>query len=210
MLLPAVFVPVAEETMLISDIGERVLIMACKECASWHESGYPDMVVSVNLSIRQIQNNKIINQVNNALLQSGLRPTALDLEITESLFINNTDQMVAIFQELKRMGVIISMDDFGTGYSSLSSLKKFPIDIIKIDQSFLKDINTGSINDKLIMAIIQVAKALCLKTIAEGVETQAHMDCLTRKGCDAVQGSFIDKPMLAHDFFKKYISKIVD
>ena len=189
---PARFIPLAEETGLIVSIGEWVLREACRQTRAWLDAGLAPGTVSVNLSVRQFRQEGLVRMVSRILEETRLDPSRLEMELTESMVMHNVDAAIAILQGLKQLGVALSLDDFGTGYSSLSYLKDLPIDTLKIDRSFVRDIGAGAEADEgvLAQAIISLGHALDLKVIAEGVETDAQLRFLRRHGCDEVQGFF--------------------
>ncbi|MGH8691160.1 MAG: putative bifunctional diguanylate cyclase/phosphodiesterase [Burkholderiales bacterium] len=189
---PARFIPLAEETGLIVNIGEWVLREACRQTRAWIDGGLSPGGVSVNLSVRQFRQEGLVRSVDRILHETGLEPAQLEMELTESMVMQNVDTAIAILQGLKQLGVALSVDDFGTGYSSLSYLKDLPIDALKIDRSFVRDIGSGAEAEDgvLAQAIISLGHALHLKVIAEGVETDAQVRFLRRHGCDEVQGFF--------------------
>jgi diguanylate cyclase (GGDEF)-like protein len=190
---PALFVPLAEEIGLIGQIGEWVLRTACREAAAW-----PSPVsIGVNISPMQFRGDKLVPTVIAALTASGLDPKRLELEITEGSLLDNTEAVLGILQELKALGVRISMDDFGTGYSSLSYLQKFPFDKIKIDQSFVRGANQGKDADAIIRAVAALGTSLGMTTIAEGVETQEQLERVRAGGCGSVQGYLTGRPLPA-------------
>jgi diguanylate cyclase (GGDEF)-like protein len=194
---PARFIPLAEETGLIVTIGEWVLREACRQTRAWIDAGLEPGKVSVNLSVRQFRQEGLVRTVSRILEDTRLDPSKLEMELTESMVMHNVDAAIAILQGLKQLGVGLSLDDFGTGYSSLSYLKDLPIDTLKIDRSFVRDIGAGEDADDgvLAQAIISLGHALQLKVIAEGVETDAQMRFLRRNGCDEVQGFFYGEPV---------------
>ena len=192
---PAEFIPVAEETGLINPIGEWVLRTACAQNKAWQDAGYPPFSVSVNLSVRQFREQTLVHLIPKVLQETGLDPQYLELEITENISMHNMEYVLSILQEIKKLGVKISMDDFGTGYSSLSYLKKFPIDHLKIDQSFIRDIQHHEEDNSIVKAIIRMAHSLEMIVIAEGVETEAQSSLLREMKCDEIQGFFISKPL---------------
>ncbi len=194
---PARFIPLAEETGLIVSIGEWVLREACRQTRAWLDEGLEPGTVSVNLSVRQFRQEGLVRTVSRILEETGLEPSRLERELTESMVMHNVDAAIAILQGLKQLGVRLSVDDFGTGYSSLSYLKDLPIDTLKIDRSFVRDIGAGEEADEgvLAQAIISLAHALHLKVIAEGVETDPQMRFLRRHQCDEVQGFFHGEPV---------------
>ena len=196
---PSRFIPLAEETGIILPIGQWALRTACKQLKHWHDAGYTDLSVAVNISARQFQQDNIPKLIRQILGETGLRPEGLHLELTEGVILQNSDVVVETLRELKAMGIVMALDDFGTGYSSLSYLKRFPIDIIKIDQSFTMDLTRSADAASIALAIIAMAHSLNLKTVAEGVETQAQMDFLKSNGCDAIQGHFFSRALSVDD-----------
>lgn len=198
MISPAKFIPLAEATGIIVQIGEWVLLEACKQASIWHRDGY-DVVVAVNISAVQFKRGNIEKTVLKALDESGLDPRYLELELTESMLISDESTTIKTIQRLKEIGIQLSIDDFGTGYSSLSYLKKFKIDKLKIDQSFIRDIMQDPEDSAIVTAIIQMAKSLNLKTIAEGVEDESILQHLSSIGCDEIQGYYISKPLPSNE-----------
>ena len=198
---PADFIPLAEEVGLIVDIGEWVLREACKQAVAWQQSQLDSaMYVAVNMSSRQFQTTNAASLIKNILDETGLAAQYLKIEITESLLMADDHNVMEQLTEIKRMGVALAIDDFGTGYSSLSYLKKFPITTLKIDQSFIKDINIDIGDDELIKGIISMAKSLNLNVVAEGVESQLQVDFLLENNCSKMQGYYYSKPLTADDF----------
>ena len=195
MISPSRFIPVAEETGIIVEIGDWVLTNACREMKHWIDAGLKPMRMAVNVSARQLRRRDFCETVASALAASGLPAELLELEITESSVMENPQEAVLILERLGRMGVTLAIDDFGTGYSSLAYLKLFPIDHLKIDRSFVADIETD-LNDRAIaFGTIALAHSLGLKVIAEGVETEDQLDLLRSNGCDEVQGFLFSKPL---------------
>ncbi|SFS11845.1 putative bifunctional diguanylate cyclase/phosphodiesterase [Sphingomonas jatrophae] len=192
---PAEFIPIAEDTGLIVSIGEWVLRTACREAASWSHPAE----VAVNLSPIQFRDHKLVQTVISALAHSGLEPGRLELEITESALMDETDTVVATLKTLRGLGVRISMDDFGTGYSSLSYLQKFPFDKIKIDQSFVRGMGDNAEAGAIVRAVARLGTSLGMKTTAEGVETQEQLDAIRAEGCSHVQGYLTGRPMSGAD-----------
>jgi diguanylate cyclase (GGDEF)-like protein len=192
---PSEFIPVAEDTGLIVPIGEWVLEKACAQGKRWLDMGFSNLRVAVNVSARQFQHKHFIPRICAILEASGLPPSLLELEITESLLMNEEENIIAALSELRRMGIRVSIDDFGTGYSSLSRLKKFPISMLKIDRSFVRDIMTDTDDAEIARTIIALSHSLHLEVIAEGVETQEHLEFMHRHGCDAIQGYLFSKPL---------------
>ena len=194
---PAEFISLAEETGLIVPLGEWVLRTAAAQNKAWQKSGLPPLVVAVNLSARQFQHHDLVESVARVLKETGLDARWLELEITESIAMQNADYTIIILRDLKEMGIQISMDDFGTGYSSLSYLKKFPIDTLKIDQSFVRDLSTDANDAAIANAIIVLAHSLKLKVVAEGVETAEQKAFLKEHDCDKTQGYLFSNPVPA-------------
>jgi EAL domain-containing protein (putative c-di-GMP-specific phosphodiesterase class I) len=192
---PDRFIPIADESGLIVDIGEWVLRKACRQCREWHDLGYVDLSISVNVSAVQFGQPRLLDQVSRALADSGLDPHALTLEITESVIMRDAESAVGMLRALKHMGVKISVDDFGTGYSSLSYLKRFPIDVLKIDKSFVSTLGVNDEDTAIVRTIMALAKSLRLDTVAEGVETQEQADFLHHAECDRFQGYFFSRPI---------------
>ncbi len=197
---PGRFIPVAEETGLIVQIGDWVLREACREATRWREAGKGELVVAVNLSAIQFKRGDIEQSVARALEETGLEPHLLELELTESILIRDSENVLSAVKRLKQMGVKLSIDDFGTGYSSLAYLKRFEVDKLKIDQTFVRDLVPNSEDAAIVRAIIQMARSLGLKTIAEGVESQHVQDLLGLIECDEVQGYHCGRPMAAAAF----------
>lgn len=197
---PGMFIPIAEESGLIVAIGEWVLQEACRQNNAWQQEGFSPIPVAVNLSAVQFRQKNLTDLVANALQETGLDPRWLELEITESGIMQNAEAAVNTLHSLKQMGLKLSIDDFGTGYSSLSYLKRFPLDKLKIDQSFVRDITTNPDDAAIVTAIIGMAKSLKLRVIAEGVETKGHLDFLTSNGCVEIQGYYFGKPVPADEF----------
>ncbi|RZU38727.1 PAS domain S-box-containing protein/diguanylate cyclase (GGDEF)-like protein [Fluviicoccus keumensis] len=191
---PGEFIPLAEETGLIVPIGEWVLHSACDQARRWRQDGL-EVRVAVNLSGRQFSDRHLVETVRRALTESGLPPRLLKLEITESAVMRNAEEAVRILEELKALGLEISLDDFGTGYSSLAYLRRFPIDQLKIDLSFVQEITRHPDGAAIVRGIIGLAQSLRLQTVAEGVETVAQRDFLKDSGCDLVQGFLLSRPL---------------
>jgi EAL domain-containing protein (putative c-di-GMP-specific phosphodiesterase class I) len=193
--MPAKFIPIAEESGLIVHLGEWVLREACRQNKEWQDAGMPRITVSVNVSARQFRDKDWVQRVAQALKDTGLEAQYLELELTESLLMQNVDQAVATMKELQALGVQLSIDDFGTGYSSLSALKSFPVARLKIDQSFVRNL-PYDVNDRNIAtAVISLGQKLNMRVIAEGVETDAQVAFLTDNKCDEIQGFHFSKPV---------------
>ncbi|HEU4964921.1 MAG TPA: EAL domain-containing protein [Bacilli bacterium] len=195
MVSPGQFIPLAEETQLIIPLGEYVLREACRQNKAWQDMGYPPVRVSVNLSAHQFNQPNLVAIVKQILHETGLNPKYLDLEITESMTMNNVEHAIATMYELAALGIQISIDDFGTSYSSLNYLKKFPIHTLKIDQSFVRDISTDPDDAAIATAIIVLAHSLHLNVIAEGVETMEQLSFLREQDCDEMQGYLYSRPL---------------
>lgn len=200
MISPAQFIPIAEETGLILPLGEWVLRTACQQAKNWYDQLGTRFIISVNLSTRQFQQQDLVSTVDRSLQDTKLPPELLELEITETLGMKNPELTLKTLHELKSMGIHIAIDDFGTGYSSLSYLKRFPIDTLKIDRSFVSDINGDSNDGAIVVAVIALAHSLKLKVIAEGVETSEQADYLLDHGCERIQGYIFSPPVPAQDF----------
>ncbi|MCK9260648.1 MAG: EAL domain-containing protein [Azoarcus sp.] len=196
---PVRFIPLAEETGLIVDIGNWVLDTACTQAQRWQAAGLPPLRMSVNLSARQLRAGELTGRVANALERSSLRPDLLELEITESSIMEKPEEAAALLTGLKQLGVQIAIDDFGTGYSSLSYLKLFPLDHLKIDRSFVSDIETDANDAAIVAAAVSMAHNLGLSVIAEGVETAVQVARLRDLGCDELQGYHFSKPLPADE-----------
>ena len=202
LILPGEFIPLAEMSGLIVPIGRWVLQTACAQMRVWQQLGYHDLAIAVNLSSRQFQQTDLVRQVAEALERSSIAPRCLDLEITESNAMQNAELSIGALKDLKNLGVSLSMDDFGTGYSSLNYLKRFPIDRIKIDQSFVRDVTDDPDDAAIASAVIAMAHSLKLTVVAEGVETEEQLSFLRLKNCDEMQGYLVSRPVPAPDFEK--------
>ncbi|AIL64359.1 putative bifunctional diguanylate cyclase/phosphodiesterase [Pseudomonas alkylphenolica] len=200
MVPPSEFIGLAEETGMIAPIGEFVLRQACWQACEWQRQGLAPIRVSVNLSVYQLRQGKLVSLVRQVLEESGLAPHLLELELTESQLLDSVEHIITTFQQLHELGVKLAIDDFGTGYSSLSYLKRFPVDYVKIDQAFIRGLHEGSEDAAITRAIIAMAKSLDLKVVAEGVETPEQLALLREQGCDEVQGYLISKPVDASAF----------
>lgn len=204
---PAEFIPLAEETGLISPIGEWVLLTACKQNRTWQQELFQPIKIAVNISARQFQQENFYRTIEQILNETEMEPQYLELEITESIAINHDESMLYRLKELKKLGVSISIDDFGTGYSSLNYLKKFPIDTLKVDQSFVRDITTDADDKVIIKTIIAMGHSLKLKVIAEGVETEDQLNFLKLHLCDEAQGYVFSKPLPTDEIEKVLLQK---
>jgi len=199
MVRPDQFIPLAEESGAIVQIGEWVLREACRQVRAWQDEGLPSLSVSVNVSPRQFDDRRLVNRVADALRDGGLDPGFLELEVTESLIMRDVQQAVDKMRELEAMGIALSIDDFGTGYSSLASLKSFPISRLKIDKSFVRELDSNPDDQAIARAIISMAHQLHLRVIAEGVETAQQRAFLQQNGCDEMQGYLFSRPLPAQE-----------
>ena len=191
------FIGNAEESGLILPIGEWALREACRQLKRWHDAGHRDMKMAVNLSPRQLEQGDFCSVVGHILEETGIPASALELEITEGILMQRSDDNLAILTQLSQMGIQLSLDDFGTGYSSLAYLQRFPVNALKIDQSFVRDIGTDANNTALVTAIIAMADSLHLNVIAEGVETRQQSEFLMAQGCTAAQGFYYSRALPA-------------
>lgn len=192
---PATFIPIAEKTGLIGPIGEWVLQTACLQNLKWQQAGHPDLRIAVNLSAYQFQKTNLVDTVDMILKETVMPPDCLELELTESLLMENAETNILVLTDLKIRDILLSIDDFGTGYSSLSYLKNFPMDRVKIDQNFVSQITDHQSDASIIKAIIAMAHSLHLKVVAEGVETNAQLEVLKNHHCDEAQGFYLGHPM---------------
>lgn len=197
---PLEFIPVAEETGLIIPIGQWIFEQACRQTKKWHQQGYEDLVISINASAKQFHQSEFFSDICNAIETTGIDPHCVDLEVTESCTMNNIESAVNLLNKFREMGVLVSLDDFGTGFSSLSLLNQLPLDTLKVDIAFIRDINEKGEHGELAEVIIAMAKTLRLKTVAEGVELQHHLDFIANKDCDEYQGYFFSRPLPANEF----------
>lgn len=199
---PHEFIQVAEDTGLILPIGEHVLMTACKQAKAWRDAGFSKFWVSVNISARQFRDRDLVEMITRILQETGLPSDGLRLEITERVAVQNKEHTIKVMNELDAMGVYTSLDDFGTGYSSLSYLKQFPLRVLKVDQSFIQDIQQNQKNEALIKAIIGMARSLGLEVVGEGVEKAEQLNFLRTEMCDQVQGFLLSRPVPAEDLDK--------
>jgi EAL domain-containing protein (putative c-di-GMP-specific phosphodiesterase class I) len=194
---PNEFISIAEESGLIIEIGDWVLKQACAQMKSWQAKGYALVPMAVNLSARQFSDQDLVKMVMQELATTGIPCEMLELELTERVIMRDVEETRTKLQALKAIGVKISVDDFGTGYSSMSYLKRFPLDTLKIDRSFVKDLESDPNDESIIRAIVAMSKGLGLTTIAEGVENEQQRELLSRIGCDLMQGYLISRPLPA-------------
>jgi diguanylate cyclase (GGDEF)-like protein/PAS domain S-box-containing protein len=197
---PAQFIPVAEVTGMIVPIGKWVLKTACAQNVAWQRQGLPPVRISVNLSLRQLMDDQLLNDLKTILNDSGMAPNLLELEITESMLMHDPPRLIAVLDNIKKLGVRLTIDDFGTGYSSLTHLKNFPLDTLKVDRSFIRNLPLDSGKKAVTGAIIALGKTLSPTVVAEGVETQAQEDFLRDHICDEMQGFYFSKPIMPDQF----------
>jgi len=201
---PFEFISVLEESGLMADVGEWVIFEACRSIKKWQEIGINLGPIAINLSERQFGTKSLIDVIKSALSETGVKPEHLEFEITESLMVDDSKRIIDALTEIKKLGIKVAIDDFGTGYSSLAYLKRFPIDILKIDRAFVKDISEDKDSAIIVDAIIAMAKQLNLTTVAEGIETEAQYALLANRGCDIAQGFLLSKPVPYHQIVEKY------
>jgi EAL domain-containing protein (putative c-di-GMP-specific phosphodiesterase class I) len=194
---PGAFIPVAEESGLIVSLGESVLRTACEQVAAWIREGVDVVPIAVNLSPVQLRAGDVGNTVRRVLQETGMPPDLLVLELTESTLIDNVGQRVEDLQQLRKLGIGIALDDFGTGYSALSYLRTLPIDVLKIDRSFVRHVDVNPVDASIVNAIVAMAHSLGLRVVAEGVETAAQLRVLAESGCDVAQGFLFARPVPA-------------
>jgi len=200
MIPPMKFIPMAEETGLIAPLGDMIMRKACEQTRFWQKQGYTDLAIAVNVSGRQFKNKNFIEHIASVLDETGLAPHCLEIEITESVMIQNMQTTMTILNQLRNLGTRIVIDDFGTGYSSLAYLKKLPIDTLKIDKTFVQDITHDKDDAAIVNAITTMARTLDINAVAEGVETRAQLGLLRDYHCDIAQGYYLGKPMPHEDF----------
>ena len=191
---PVEFIPIAEQTGLIMPLGEYVLRSVCEQIKVWEKEGFSGFSVAVNLSLRQFETD-LPSIIESIMLETGVSASALSLEITEGIASKNVEQNVQMLQSLRSLGLSISIDDFGTGYSSLAYLKRFPLNTLKIDRSFIQDIESNEDDREITKAIIAMGQNLKLKVLAEGVENVEQLAILKSSGCDYIQGYYFSKPL---------------
>lgn len=202
---PISFIPIAEEVGLITQIDEWGLLEACRQAKLWQDKGYKPLRVSVNMSQAQLYQTDVVSSIEHALNSSGLSSEYLEVELTETMAMQDIERTISILKKIQELGVSVSMDDFGTGYSSLSALKLLPINILKIDRSLIYDITANPTSHSIVKAIVELGKALDLVVLAEGVETEKQSEMLSKLGCTIAQGYFYGKPLTAADIERKFL-----
>lgn len=207
---PAVFIPLAEYLGLINPIGNYVLHEACKAVREWNDNGYPDYKVNVNLSVVQLLQNDIVESIETAIKESGVKPQNLTLEVTESLAINDMEKMKNILGRIKAMGVRIALDDFGTGYSSLNHIREIPLDIIKVDQTFVRDLDRDSYSQAFIKMVAELAESIGVYVCVEGIEREEQLKVLEGMKVRMIQGYYFGRPMARGDFERKFAPMTVE
>jgi EAL domain-containing protein (putative c-di-GMP-specific phosphodiesterase class I) len=207
---PNAFIPILEETGLIVEVGAWVFREACREVMRWRGLGMPALNLAVNLSGRQFRDAELLNRIQAALADTGMDPALLEVELTESMLIEDSHVILTVLKDLKRLGVGIAVDDFGTGYSSLSYLKRFNLDTLKIDRSFVKGVPTNAEDSAIAVAVMSLARSLGLKVVAEGVETAEQEQFLRDSGCDLMQGFGLGRPMQGSAFVEWFSRREVE
>jgi diguanylate cyclase len=208
LLLPAIFVPIAEECGLILRIGQWVLLEACRQARKWVDSGLGVVPISVNVSAVEFQSKDFISGVRAALIATGMSPQNLELELTETVLMQDAESAVTTLLDLKAMGVRVAIDDFGTGYSSFTYLRRFPVDTLKVGQSFVQDITADPQGSTLVGAMISIGKSLKQRVVAVGVETASQLDFLQRHGCGEGQGSYFSDAVVAEKAARLFSSGV--
>lgn len=208
MISPAEFIPVAEDTGMIVAIGRWVLREACRQNAAWQQAGLRPLQVAVNLSARQFRSDNLLDEIDAALSETALPASLLELEITESMVMEDPERVINLLDKIRSRGIHLSLDDFGTGHSSLAYLKRFPINCVKIDRAFIKDMPENTDDVAIARTIVAMAKSLGLTTVAEGVETVEQLELLKTMGCDQIQGYFFSRPLPADDFMAFYSARL--
>ena len=203
---PIKFIPLAEDTGMIVDIDRLVMKKAMNQISRWYAQGLAPGILSLNLSKKQLRDKDFIQVIKNSMAESNFKAQWLELEVTESKVMQKPEEMIQKLKQLSNMGIKIAIDDFGTGYSSLSYLKRLPINTLKIDQSFVRDVPDDDEDVAIVKAIIALAKSLNLSLIGEGVETIEQRDFLLENGCEKIQGYFYSKPIPADEFKNKFLN----
>jgi diguanylate cyclase (GGDEF)-like protein len=206
---PGDFIPLAEYLGLITDIGDYILEEACRQCKVWNDAGFDKFRVNVNLSVVQLLQKNVTENISNIIKRSGVNPANIELEITESFAINDMDRVMNIVEELKKAGSKIALDDFGTGYSSLNYIKQLPLDIIKIDKTFIDDVVSDDYAQAFVKLIVDLSKTIGTRIIVEGVESPDQYTLIRDLGVDFIQGYLFGKPVPAAEFEEKYLGKVL-
>jgi EAL domain-containing protein (putative c-di-GMP-specific phosphodiesterase class I) len=197
---PAQFIPIAEECGFIVPIGRWVLREACRQARAWQDAGLPPLPIAINISAVELRAKDFVAGVRAILLETGLEPRYLELELTETFLMQDSKSTAAVLRALKAMGLQLALDDFGTGYSSLSYLRRFPIDTLKIDRSFVRDLTMDADDASIVSAVISMGKKLHMQVVAEGVETPQQLAFLKEQGCPEGQGYYFSRPIVAEEF----------
>ena len=200
LIAPGRFIPVAEVSGIIGPLGEWIIGEACRQGQRWHDEGLPPLTIAVNVSPRQFQLTDLVGCIASALKETGYSAALLELEITESALAEREDEALLTMRQLRDLGLRLAVDDFGTGYSSLAQLKRFPIDVLKIDQGFIRDIPQSEDDMAISAAIIAMGHSMGLSVLAEGVETEGQLAFLRERGCDSYQGYLCSRPVPADEF----------
>jgi EAL domain-containing protein (putative c-di-GMP-specific phosphodiesterase class I) len=205
---PAQFIPVAEERGFIVPIGRWVLREACSQGRAWHDARLKPIRVAVNISAMELRDREFVAEVRSTLTETGFDPTCVELELTETFLLQDSKSTTAVLHALKDLGVELALDDFGTGFSSLSHLKRFPIDVLKIDQSFVRDIATDADDASIVSAVISMGKSLQMRVVAEGVETREQLAFLQQQRCPEGQGYYFSRPVAAAEFTQLFARSV--
>lgn len=207
LMAPGEFIPLAEYLGLITHIGDYVLEAACIQCRKWNERGYPDICINVNLSVVQLMQKDVVEHIKRIIKKTGVNPKNIVLEITESFAINDMERVIEIIDGLKEAGLHMALDDFGTGYSSLNYIKKLPLDVIKVDKTFIDDIVYDEYAQAFVKLIVDLSKTIGTQIVVEGVEQKEQYDMLKELGVNYIQGFLFGKPIPAYEFENKYLKK---
>jgi diguanylate cyclase len=205
---PAQFIPVAEECGFIVPIGRWVLRESCRQAQAWHDARYEPIRVGINVSAVELRDKEFVAGVRSILMETGVDPTCVELELTETALLRDSKSTTAVLHALKDLGIGLALDDFGTGYSSLSHLKRFPIDALKIDQSFVRDIVTDVDDASIVSAVISMGKSLQMRVVAEGVETREQLAFLQQQRCPEGQGYYFSRPVASEEFTQLFIRSV--
>lgn len=194
-IFPGEFIPLAEKTNFILELGDWVILSVCRQIQKWEEEGLDVVPISINISAKRFLKGDLVNKLQKILAETNVDPRWLEFEITETSFIQNEEKVLTVINSLKDIGIAISLDDFGTGYSSISYLKKFKVDFLKIDQSFINTIHSSRDDEAIVKSILYMARELNIKVVAEGVETEDQLDFLINHHCHIIQGYLFSKPV---------------